>query len=367
MQFANILPVIPENLSGSANGLAWDSTGAAEYIVEYSRDNFTHTLRVEVATNAVDNLNLPEGTYQWRVCSAENGQWVQGQNISANVAEFEPQLLQSDADGDMDVFFAKANGSWSSGYAAQHQGTFNGWTGTEETIALSGKNKLADIFEGSADANVLLMTDDANGDALFVDDIYTALPGSLTEQQARIAQINEIRAGDGDDIVDMTSQRFTYRGNTLTIRGGDGDDTIWANHGDNMLFGDAGNDRLVGASGNDVLAGGIGNDSMHGGGGDDIFAFCDNWGADTVEQLSDGSVALWFASGDISKWNADALTYTDGENSVKVSGVTADKVSLKFGDDGTGQFTELTGAGAFASVTSEKIFEELGKGLLTVL
>ncbi|MBO7089486.1 MAG: hypothetical protein J6W70_06245, partial [Lentisphaeria bacterium] len=106
--------------------------------------------------------------------------------------------------------------------------------------------KLADIIEGSTDANILLMTDDEHGDALFVDDSNTALPGSVSEQQSRIAQIDEIRAGAGADIVDMTSQRFEYIGDGLTIRGGEGNDTIWANKGDNWLFGDAGNDRLVG-------------------------------------------------------------------------------------------------------------------------
>ena len=132
-----------------------------------------------------------------------------------------------------------------------------------------------------------------------------------------------------------------------------------------MLFGDAGNDRIVGASGNDVIAGGIGNDRMHGGGGDDVFTFCDNWGTDTVEQLATGSVTLWFASGNESNWNAETLTYTDGENSVKVSGVS--EVKLKFGYDGSVQYATLAQAGVFFDATSERIFEETGKGMLASL
>ena len=232
---------------------------------------------------------------------------------------------------------------------------------------LGGKNKLADIFEGSTDANVFLLTDDANGDALFVDDVYTELPDEAAGNQARIAKIREIRAGEGDDIVDMTSQRFAYIGDGLTVRGGDGDDTIWANKGDNRLFGDVGNDRLVGASGDDVLAGGIGNDRMHGGGGSDIFTFCENWGVDTVEQLAAGSVTLWFASGSSANWNAASLTYTEGGNSVTVKGVSSDKVTLKFGDDGSVQYAALTEQGAFVDFTSEKIFEEKGRGILVSL
>ena len=99
-----------------------------------------------------------------------------------------------------------------------------------------------------------------------------ALPGTVDEQQARIAQIDEIRAGLGDDIVDMTSQRFAYVGDGVKVYGGLGNDTIWANNGNNSLFGDAGNDRLVGGSDDDIIIGGAGNDSMHGGGGEDISA-----------------------------------------------------------------------------------------------
>jgi Ca2+-binding RTX toxin-like protein len=201
------------------------------------------------------------------------------------------------------------------------------------------------------------MTDDANGDALFVDDVYSAFPDKLAAQ-SRIAQINEIRAGAGDDIVDLTSQRFVYVGDGLTVYGGSGDDTIWATSGDNHLFGDAGNDRLVGGSGNDIIVGGIGNDSMHGGGGADTFCFGENWGVDTVEQLADGSVTLWFESGSESNWNASTLTYSDGTNSVTVSGIDNANIILKFGD------TASAIAGAFESFASEKIFEDQTKALL---
>ena len=162
----------------------------------------------------------------------------------------------------------------------------------------------------------------------------------------------------------MTSQRFEYTGGGLTIRGGDGNDTIWANKGDNWLFGDAGNDRIVGASGADFIVGGIGNDSMHGGGGNDVFAFCDNWGMDEVEQLESGTVTLWFASGDEWNWDDETLTYTDGTNSITVSGVTADQITLKFGDDGSDQFAALSDAGAFDAFTSQIIFEDSVSGLL---
>ena len=194
---------------------------------------------------------------------------------------------------------------------------------------------------------------------MVVDDIYTAFPNGL-EAQARLAKIDEIRAGAGDDIVDMTSQRFEYIGDGVTVHGGLGDDIIWANKGSNLLLGDAGNDRLVGASGNDILAGGIGNDAMHGGGGNDVFTFCDSWGQDSIEQLATGTVTLWFKEGNNAYWNPGTLTYYDGNNSVTVSGVGLENITLKFGDDGSAQYQNLLAAGAFEDATSEKIFENQG-------
>ena len=263
-----------------------------------------------------------------------------------------------------DLFLANVTGRWKGNYQAMHCGTLSdGWEGTGEKVDLKGKNVIGSIFEGAdADAStaLLCLTDDAQGDALFVDDVYTELPEGVEGHQARIARISEIRAGFGDDVVDMTSQMFAYVGKGVTIRGGLGDDVLWSSTGENRLFGDAGNDRLVGAGGRDILVGGIGNDSMHGGGGDDLFCFCENWGMDIVEQLPGGKATLWFASENDGNWNAETLTYTCGGNSVCVTGVTASDVLLKFGDDGSEQYAELLAAGAFADFTSEKIFEDMG-------
>lgn len=86
-----------------------------------------------------------------------------------------------------------------------------------------------------------------------------------------------------------------------------------------------------------------------------------------MEQLADGDITLWFESGSLDNWDASVLTYTDGTSSVKVSGVTVDKVSLKFGDDGSELYASLAGQGTFMDHSSEKIFEAQGKGILAVL
>ena len=73
------------------------------------------------------------------------------------------------------------------------------------------------------------------------------------------------------------------------------------------------------------------------------------------------------ADGSLDNWNAETLTYTDGDNSVTVSGVAAEQITLKFGDDGSDEFAALTDAGAFFDATTERIFEESGKGILASL
>ena len=369
-------PVVLSKLTGTKDGALWEASEVDHlFRAEYSTDGFEHVLSVQTSGWGFDTPELPAGTYQWRVkvladmdeegnAIGEDGEWFSGNEIVSDNTPGAPKIVQSNADGNTDMFFASPAGTWNKTYCAKHVGSSGGWTGTNELVSAKGKGRIQNLFFGSADVSMLYLTDSENGDALFVDDVYTGSPEGIAEKTARLFQITEIYAGAGDDIVDMTSQRFAYTGDLTGIHGGDGNDVIWANSGDNQLFGDAGDDRIIGSSGYDFIVGGIGNDRMHGGGGDDIFTFCENWGTDTVEQLADGSVLLWFASGSIKNWDAENLTYTDGENSVKVSGVTADQITLEFGNDWSMLYSEVELAGGFLDFSSQRIFEESGKGIL---
>ena len=344
---------MPENYSkGEFESIAFNTADGTLVI-----GNGNSIVHLPISGESADIAGLSAGTYQWESSDSEGNITASGSlDGTTNGAE----AFVSKANGNQDIFFAQTNGKWASGYAAQHVGNqVNNWTGTQEQVTLTGKNKIEDIFVGSNDSNILILTDDSNGDALFLDDIYT---NGVT--QSRISGIDKILAGAGDDIIDLTSSRYAYVGTGMEVHGGNGNDTIWANNGSNMLFGDAGNDRLVGGSGNDVLVGGSGNDRMHGGGGNDTFTFSNNWGNDTIEQLVGGEVTLWFESGSESNWNASALTYTDGTNSVKVSGISADNITLIFGDNGSLLYDELSAAGCFDDAASEKIFEDKNKGML---
>ena len=75
---------------------------------------------------------------------------------------------------------------------------------------MQGKNKITDIFAGSTDANVLVLTDDANGDALFLDDIFSASPVSVRQAAvwAEIPVQSRVRAAKSAKNRFMESGRF---------------------------------------------------------------------------------------------------------------------------------------------------------------
>lgn len=349
---------------GSADGLVWaKKDDAATYQVEYSKDNFNTSIAIVLTASQLQTYALSAGEYTWRYRASTDTEWTRGQTITSSHDSAVPKLFQGTQDTAPDVFFATPSEVWSKYFAACYCGTAD----NSQIVSIDGKNRFTGLFEGNTDANILYLTDTENGDAFFLDDQYTDLPQDLTEQRARVVQIHEIRSGKGDDLIDLSSEVFTDSASAMIIRGGSGNDIIWAGDGEYLLFGDEGEDCLAGSSGHDVIAGGSGNDTLLGGGGNDTFCFCENWGIDTVTQSQGGSVVLWFASGSSDKWNADTMTYSDGTNSVFVSGVSADSVFLIFGNDESEDYARFAALGAFDSFTTDAVFEEEGKGITAIL
>jgi len=346
------------SLDGSLIVWTGDAAAAGGYSFEIAQDasgSFDSAIRIATDGTGFDVAGRA-GDYSCR--AADRGGAFEAKTTAWSVAETGFRQVESNANGRADIFFAAIdpNDVWSAAYKAK-----NMLTG--ETVEIAGLNRIRDTFSGSAsDANILYLSDTANGDALFMDDVYSEFGGA-----ARISLIREVRAGAGSDVVDMTSKRYTVELAGMTVRGGAGDDVLWGANGGSNLFGDAGNDRIAGGTGDDVIAGGTGDDALTGCGGNDVFAFGGNWGADTVEQSAEGSVTLWFESGSESNWDAATLTYTDGNNSVVVSGVTVDQITLKFGDDKSETFAKLSALGAFADLTSENIFEAKDTGIIASL
>ncbi len=75
----------------------------------------------------------------------------------------------------------------------------------------------------------------------------------------------------GNDSIDGGAGNDTLYGDddTDTINGGDDDDLVYGNNGNDILAGDAGDDIIRGGNGRDFLTGGIGNDILLGEAGED--------------------------------------------------------------------------------------------------
>ncbi|TAN58800.1 MAG: tandem-95 repeat protein, partial [Magnetospirillum sp.] len=160
-----------------------------------------------------------------------------------------------------DVLNFSTDGNWSSGFAAQNVGS-PGSAGTNQLFSITGDNESADVFRGGAGTDTLVMG--SGNDALFLDDGYSASPTG----GARIGGIESINAGDGNDVVDLTSTQYAY--GDVNIDGGSGNDVLLGGGGNDNILGGTGNDYLYGGAGNDTLVGGDGADTLEGGKGADV-------------------------------------------------------------------------------------------------
>ena len=354
--------VVPADVELNAEVILLAPTTDTTYEVIY---NFADggSKAVELSGNSVEHYALPENTTVTIVEKDASGEVVntivEETPAASTTAEIPDKVVAVD-DGHDNLFFAMPVGKWT-GNRAQHQGD-GVWGGTLEVVSLTGKNRFSTVFTGSDDATTLFLTDDANGDAFFLDDIYTA-----NGSDARIRKMSEIQAGAGDDIVDLTSVRYAYEEHAskqLVIRGGDGNDILWGNAGHNIMFGDDGNDKIYGGSDNDVLIGGTGNDTMLGGGGDDIFCYGSSfdWGSDTITQLAGGTVTLYLDGIDRNDCSisGSTLTWNDGTHtgSITLNGVSWDSVKFYCAANGDSDlskqsdYEELKNKGAFAAISS---------------
>jgi Ca2+-binding RTX toxin-like protein len=268
---------------------------------------------------------------------------------------------------------AESSGTWGRGYAAQHVALPEEWdssTGILTQVSLRGKNRYADIFNGvENDTALLYLSDSENGDALFLDDVYSAFPDS--EQCERLSHITAIYAGRGDDIIDLTTDKFEFAGAEVKVYGGDGDDVIWGGADTACTFyGDKGDDSLIGSSRNDCFIGGAGDDVIHGGGGKDLFAYGDpsSWGNDIIYQLQGegNSITLFFEQKELKD---QLLTEEiDGGMRISVAGAANSSItiyssgySLVFGSQ-CDQFEVILAAGGCGECASQNIFETGNNG-----
>lgn len=246
-------------------------------------------------------------------------------------------ILEGDTAGS--VFAYEADGVWGGAWA-QNAGD-PAQPGTLEMIPITGYGRSNDIFIGKPGVHNKLVINDGHN-ALFLDDPYSA-----NGHMPRIQNIQEIVCGDGGQVVDLTSTRFSY--GDVTILGGADNDVLWASAGNDSVNGLAGNDNLWGGTGKDFLAGGIGDDKVLGGSGNDVVrggqghdtvlggTGSDSVYGDTGNDRIDGEAGNDYVSGGDGN---DTASGGDGDD-VVVGGKGRD---VLYGGDGNDSLSGNTGA-----------------------
>ncbi len=231
---------------------------------------------------------------------------IQGTVDVDNIAPLEGADVVSALAGN-DTITLTADSVWGAGYFAKNM-SITPSVGTDEMIALSGLNRFTDVIDGGADIDTINLTD--GNDAFFIDDVHSAHHSSLAltsttqgiDSIARITNLEVINAGEGNDIVDLTSTNFVLA-EAIEINGEAGNDVLWGSNG---------NDTINGGDGDDVLFGGTGSDTLTGGVGSDTFQFTATAGSDVITdfEVNNDSIQLYFRAED-NHSNTD-LYFTNG-------------------------------------------------------
>ncbi|HTO50864.1 MAG TPA: putative Ig domain-containing protein [Burkholderiales bacterium] len=213
-----------------------------------------------------------------------------------------------------DTFVYARDDVWGGGTRRVNVGS-PGAPGSLESELLNGRNRSFDVFDGGSGADTLLGT--GGNDAILLDDLLSRSAGS----GPRMASIETILAGGGNDLVDLTSRAFAY-GDVL-VEGGSGNDIIWSS---------AGNDVLRGGAGDDIVNAGAGDDLVSGDGGNDTL---DGWLGNDVVEGEAGNDKLYDAFGAnlLNGRGGNDDLYDGAGNSLMIGGTGNDRVTLGGGRD----------------------------------
>ena len=291
-----------------------------------------------------DNLGIAQGAFIENLISGSGDDSITGNSLG-NILEggLGNDTIKGGSGDDIldggagdDTIILESNGAFGSElYAYNVSSSLQ--TGTEDSINLAGKIRFGDVMDGGADVDTVELTD--GSDAFFLHDSFGGFHSSLTLVEdydsrlgtARIANIENINSGLGDDIVDLTSPDYSLAGQNITVDGGSGDDTLWGSDADETLKGGVGDDELFGGAGTNVLTGGAGADE---------FQFTKTSTNDTIKDFSliDGDTLKFFNKGgalfdrDSVSLTGDVLSISDG---TAVLTITLEGAGLQSNDLGS--------------------------------
>ena len=299
--------------------------------------------------NQIDNIDgfymITNGTVIENALGGSGDDLIEGNDADNQLSGNTGKDYLKGGEGN-DSLILSADGVWDDSYEAINMGSESS-IGTNQTASLAGLNRFSDVLEGGNGTDSVILTN--GSDAFFIDDIYsghhsaiklsTTVDGAYST--ARILDLEIINAGEGDDIVDLTSVNFVVV-NPLELNGEAGNDTLW---------GSTGNDTLNGGEGSDRLNGGSGDDQLTGGADKDTFQFTASSGNDTIIDFSvadTDTLEFYYQSGASStigdlKVSNGVITWNTGDQSREVQiDLTGTMTSSDINDfDGLISFHEI--------------------------
>ena len=138
--------------------------------------------------------------------------------------------------------------------------------GTGQLISVTGLNRMAAVIDGGTEIDAVHLT--GGSDAFFLHDSFSRFHADVTlgtdsmgrQGTARLADVERILAGVGNDVIDLTSPDYSLAGQRIDLFGQLGNDVLWGADSDDYLSGGDGDDTIVGGSGSDTMSGGNGAD-----------------------------------------------------------------------------------------------------------
>lgn len=194
---------------------------------------------------------------------------------------------------------------------------------TNDQFSLIGKMRSYDAFDGGGGNDTLNLTD--GDDVLALDDLISTNPSA---SGFRLFGIKTINAKGGNDIIDLSSDRFTY--GDVVINGSEGNDILWSNDGRDIINGNSGNDHIVGGRGEDILSGDDGSDTIKGYEGNDIIIGGKN--ADIMIGGIGNDQFIFIENVDSTSEETDIiLDFVSGEDKINLSSLKFDSVTEGLG------------------------------------
>lgn len=212
---------------------------------------------------------------------------------------------------------------WALGYYA-----YNTSLGLENIdnafVLIEGFERYHYAIDGGRGFDILNLSD--RNDAFFLDDEFSGFNSNReiqstyngTYNMPRINGIEQIYAGDGNDLVDLVSPVFSLVGQSIDIFGEGGNDTLWGSDADEKIFGGGGDDVLFGGGGENILTGG---------GGADIFEFNFNSTNTSISDFNgdEGDILRVYTAGSLDHYS---MSWNGSELSINTS-LGEDEIVLK--------------------------------------